>query len=278
MTRNPSPDVFGEALRLQSLGLSIIPIGANKRPAIAKWKPFQTSVAAESQIHDWFDRRDDLGIGIVLGPVSGDLVARDFDRLDAYERWALVYPPLAYRLPTVETARGRHVYFRADCHTATLNDGELRGEGSYVVAPPSVHPSGCRYRWTVPLKSLEAVPWLTPDEAGFGTAPPSPSNATDRTDSTESILSDLWLSARSVLSVATDILAGTLPARFGTRRRRLFELARRVRAAPQLEGVPLATLRPLVAEWHRLALPTIRTKPFDETWADFVEAFQNPAV
>ncbi len=32
-------------------------------------------------------------------------------------------------------------------------------------------------------------------------------------------------------------------------------------------------LRRIVIDWHRLALPYIRTKPFDETWADFATAW-----
>ena len=34
------PDMLTEALRLQRIGLSVIPIGQNKRPAV-RWKPFQ---------------------------------------------------------------------------------------------------------------------------------------------------------------------------------------------------------------------------------------------
>jgi hypothetical protein len=33
-------------------------------------------------------------------------------------------------------------------------------------------------------------------------------------------------------------------------------------------------LKPYVREWHRGALPNIRTKPFEETWFDFAEAWE----
>lgn len=269
-------DVLHEALRLQRIGLSVIPIGSGKKPAIKAWTPFQSRPADERQVHDWFASRDDRGLAIILGPVSGNLIARDFDIEGAYAAWEMAYPSLARSLPTVATSRGRrHVYCRhPDVATVKLGDGELRGERSYVLAPPSRHPSGCRYEWLVPLTSLDGVPMLTPEQSGFGRCwLASDGEQSHDTDRTEVDLFDLCL---SVLSVScAPLIQATLPHAFGNRRHRLFELARRIRVDPQLQGVPIHELRPLVAEWHRLALPFIRTKPVDETWADFVEAYSN---
>lgn len=57
--------------------------------------------------------------------------------------------------PEVVTARGRHIYLRYPGDQVAfgnsagkLADGiDVRTEGGYVVAPPSVHPTGDRYRW-----------------------------------------------------------------------------------------------------------------------------------
>ena len=58
--------------------------------------------------------------------------------------------------PIVETGGGgRHFYFRlpdgaegVGNSTGVLGPGvDVRGEGGMVVAPPSVHESGERYRW-----------------------------------------------------------------------------------------------------------------------------------
>jgi hypothetical protein len=62
--------------------------------------------------------------------------------------------------PRVRTARGGHVYFKGTADgTKVLAFGELRGAGSYVLIPPSVHPSGALYRWvTEPRGKLHEVP------------------------------------------------------------------------------------------------------------------------
>lgn len=65
------------------------------------------------------------------------------------------------------TGRGMHLYYRTDTeirNAAGLLPGvDLRGRGGYVVVPPSIHPSGARYRWEVPLvpaNLAEAPAWL----------------------------------------------------------------------------------------------------------------------
>ena len=62
------------------------------------------------------------------------------------------------RLPRTEaialTARGVHLYFRTSSEIrprvkATVKgiQADIRAECSYVLIPPSLHPSGARYRW-----------------------------------------------------------------------------------------------------------------------------------
>jgi hypothetical protein len=262
--------ILAEALRLQSMGLSVIPIRQNKKPAL-RWKKYQTSTADEQQVRYRFDGRDDLGLAVVLGRASNDLAVRDFDTDRAFRRWADSFPSLDKTLPIAKTRRGFHVYARIlNCATKEFDDGELRANGSYAIVPPSTHASGTKYRWLKPLDSLAAVPTITIEESGFGQKSLS-RKTRETTDTTESI---------SVLSVASvqgldRLIEATLPPCFGTRRRRLFLLARRVRIDPQFAGMPLAELKPVLKEWHRRALPTIRTKPFDESWADFVTAHGN---
>jgi hypothetical protein len=151
-------------------GWSVIPLKPGKRnlslrkkPNLLSWKPFQKNRATENQIRQWFTQPEEAGIAIVLGDVSGSLICRDFDKVESYHNWAAKHPALAAILPTVKTGRGWHVYCRSVVSIADLRargelaakgiykllDGEFRIDGGYVVLPPSLHPNGHRYEWTV---------------------------------------------------------------------------------------------------------------------------------
>lgn len=280
--------IYDEAKRLASMGLSIIPLSGKRPVRGLNWKPYQSIPADLPQVRDWFSLRDDLGIGIVLGKVSGNLVVRDFDTPEAYQAWASQYPQLANALPTVRTKRGWHIYVRIpNAKTRNCRDGELRAENNYVVAPPSLHPSGCRYEWVRRFENLDDIPILTLAESGLGVsyvqdksdhkevvAVPADDgmnctrSTTDTTDTTDSTLSHLCL------SVVDSLIKDTLPSAFGQRRKQLFMLARKVRAYEIAKQLKLDHRKLLVA-WHQKALPNIRTKSFDETRADFIAAYQN---
>ena len=172
MNHNPAPaavKVLDEALRYHGLGFSLIPIKpGEKSAAVRRWKPYQSRPADEDQIREWF-AAGSYGIGVIFGEVSGGLISRDFDDENTYKTWAKSHPSLATDLPTVRTARGFHVYAIATDEDVTaalrnagiarsgrgsvdFGDGELRAsEGCYSVLPPSVHPRGHRYSWTVEL-------------------------------------------------------------------------------------------------------------------------------
>lgn len=65
----------------------------------------------------------------------------------------------------------------------------------------------------------------------------------------------------------------SLPTRVGQRNRKIFELAVALKRIEDLASSP-RSLRVIFAAWHRLALPVIGTKEFDESWMDFVIAWR----
>jgi hypothetical protein len=104
-----------------------------------------------------FDRNPDANIGVACGSPGPTVL--DIDRpADAAFLLATLE---ADHPPEVMTARGRHLYYAGtDAGTVGLEFGELRGRGSYVVAPPSVHPDGSPYAWLTEPDglALPAVP------------------------------------------------------------------------------------------------------------------------
>jgi hypothetical protein len=115
-----------------------------------------------SRIHSWWEAWPNANIGIATGRDSG-LVVLDVDRPEILNGWQ------ADTL-TAETGKGRHLYFVVDSAAASpvknsvrkLGDGlDLRGDGGYVVAPPSRHASGVTYTWrNFDARTQPAPAWI----------------------------------------------------------------------------------------------------------------------
>lgn len=119
------------------------------------------------QIADWWQRYPDANIGIA---VPEGVLVLDVDRakggLDSLQG-----KHLPEDAPCARTGGGGwHYWFRLPDGLKVRNDTDLlpgldvRTVGGYVVAPPSVHVSGARYEWEVPLRRAEELPpapdWL----------------------------------------------------------------------------------------------------------------------
>src|SRR5262249_23234900 len=81
------------------------------------------------------------------------------------------------------------------------------------------------------------------------------------------------LSVTPTDSVIENIILESLPCGPDQRHRKVFLLARRLKALPHLAGADPRELRELVQEWHRLALPFIGTKPFQDSWIHFLQGW-----
>jgi len=94
------------------------------------------------------------GVGVVTGQLSGVIVLDDDDGQTIKERgW---HVPLT---PTVKTKRGHQYYFACPAGGLPTFDVaeklEVRGDGAYVLAPPSVHPSGQPYDWVISPEEVD---------------------------------------------------------------------------------------------------------------------------
>lgn len=138
-------------------GLATTPLRARaKRPLRSGWRTPSPSA--------WLGVPPDANIGILCGAPSGGLVVLDFDSADGIrESMGLRPEELAVHTLVARTARGWHVYARgAGTRTFSPVRGlDVRGDGSLVVAPPSIHPSGVAYeflRASAPIASLASLP------------------------------------------------------------------------------------------------------------------------
>lgn len=120
-------------------------------------------------IDKWFTRPD-VGVGIVTSRWTGlmvvDLDGKDGE--DSLKKLEQQHGPLPDTL-TATTGReggGRHIYFkRPDVKVASprgiVPGIDIRADGSFVVAPPSIHRSGAQYRWVDDSVDVADAPlWL----------------------------------------------------------------------------------------------------------------------
>jgi len=167
----------------------------SKKPFIDQWKPFQTASPSESEVKGWFSECPKINIAIVTGREKNRFVL-DVDGADGLESLKGLLLPDTW---TVRTKRGFHYYFkwdqRLDNHTTTasgIRPGiDVRGDGGYVIAPPSEIFGGGKYEWLegrspydLPLAEIPEwlYSWLQPKQAQ------------ERTPSTLSTRHDGWVS------------------------------------------------------------------------------------
>jgi len=145
--------VITEALALSQLGWSLVPLKSRSKEPLIRWKPLQKRKLSEREIVELFEQNPDANLGVITGSISGLLVL-DADAPEIVKRWGTPETPIT------ETSRGRHYYYRlpdrAMPSIVGVADGvDIRAEGGYVVAPPSVHPSGRCYQWVLPPRGLD---------------------------------------------------------------------------------------------------------------------------
>jgi hypothetical protein len=156
------------ALKLAARGLRVFPIVARTKTPLIKDNLSRATTDADV-IRTWWGNLD-FNIGIACGSESKIWVL-DLDNGE-HEAWLReLESKHGVLAPTVEavTARGRHLYFRWPTTGVILRNvqdrddfPDVRAEGGYVLAPPSVHPSGRRYCWSVDSADAfaEAPQWL----------------------------------------------------------------------------------------------------------------------
>lgn len=151
-------DNKGAALAYAKAGWAVFPlIPGKKKPATVNGFHEATRDAAE--ITEVWGAHPDCGIGIATGKVSGGLVVLDFDvhpekgedGLETLHEWEREHGDLPETVTVVTGSGGYHMYYYTDEPHKCAANGELgvdiRANGGYVVAPPTLHPNGTYYEW-----------------------------------------------------------------------------------------------------------------------------------
>jgi hypothetical protein len=153
--RHNANPILAAAFDLHRNGLCVIPFEFKKKYPAIPWAEFQTRRPEAAELYEWFSygRKN---IGVVCGKVSGGLVVIDFDGEEAFKRFAQEHPEIVNNTWIAKTARGYHVYLRTKEPPRQQHRGrvDIKGEGSVVLTPPSVHPSGRRYTWVKRTKEI----------------------------------------------------------------------------------------------------------------------------
>ena len=113
----------------------------------------------------WWEKCPAANIGIA----TGALVVIDIDGPQGESTWSGLigkHGPLPVTLES-RTGNGHHLFFTSDGHEVRNDTGtklgpgiDIRGRGGYVVAPPSVHPTGRRYTWANDCPVAAMPSWL----------------------------------------------------------------------------------------------------------------------
>lgn len=147
------------ALYYARLGLAVFPIKPRSKHPLTS-HGFKDASKDQQQIEEWWSRWPSANIGIATGQASGGLVVIDLDvdkekGLDGrvtLREWEAEHGKLPDNTWLAITGRGGYHYFYRDTvivknRTGIYEGVDIRGNGGYIVAPPSIHPNGRAYEW-----------------------------------------------------------------------------------------------------------------------------------
>lgn len=123
----------------------------HKNPSV-KWEEYQTRLPTRTEKADWFHEGKSTNIGILCGGISGGLVMLCFNDQDGAREFfeEALWQKLLRSTFITQSVRGCHVWLRSDTLIRSQKVGrskneswlEIRSDGNFTVAPPSLHPDG----------------------------------------------------------------------------------------------------------------------------------------
>lgn len=156
-------------------GLAIIPLGVGKKEPVTK-NGLNDWTDNPGQIDVWWGQGEHAGkrgdpsynIGMACGQVSGGIIAIDLDchsdeanGLHFLRDWEVEHGKLPETWTQITGSGGKQLFYRAGQDIRNSANGEIgvdvRGNGGYVVLPPSLHPCGDRYEWSISPDDMDVA-------------------------------------------------------------------------------------------------------------------------
>ena len=151
-----SQAMLDAALEYAELGIPVFPLQPSSKEPMKGSHGLLDATTDADQIHKWWAKTPDANIGARTG---NGLVVLDFDideakgedGLETLHGWESEHGELPETVTAVTGRGGMHLWFRVNgnvSNSANAQKGvDIRGDGGFVVMPPSVHPNGTAYAW-----------------------------------------------------------------------------------------------------------------------------------
>ena len=155
-------DIIAFARAYSKKGWQSFPCRPKDKTPLVKWADLATT--EDNMLVGWWDNYPDANIGIACGKRSGIIVLDVDAEHGGYESLTDLlskYGPLPSTPVSKTGSGGEHIFFKHPGIEIRNSAGKLgkgldiRGDGGYVVAPPSLHPNGNTYEWTVMPSQVE---------------------------------------------------------------------------------------------------------------------------
>lgn len=157
------------ALQYAKIGLAVFPLIPREKKPLTE-NGFKNATTDPAQIENWWTIHPDANIGIATGQMSGGVCVIDMDvdkeeDKDGYHSFVDWCDQNFLVLPdswlSITGRGGYHLFYRSAFPVPSkigwLEDVDIRADGAYIVAPPSIHPNGNRYEWEQPPEEYEIV-------------------------------------------------------------------------------------------------------------------------
>lgn len=137
--------------RYQKQGFSFFPLRKRSKKPIFEWAGWQTRRPTTEEVQTWQGQKLLNQVAVVCGAISG-IIVLDVDDPAVFDAWLAAQKYPMPPSPTVKTGKGRHIYFKhpggkVKNSTRQIPGADIKADGGYVVAPPSIHPEGPAYEW-----------------------------------------------------------------------------------------------------------------------------------